>query len=365
MIARTLFISLLYLLGIVSAFSQNLVKNPGFEDSKACPEDYGTFHDDVTSWHKPTQGSTDYFNICGTKMSTGLNFIGNQETFDGNAYAGFYAYGPKDYREYISGELAEKLVKGKKYTFSFRVSLADKSQYAVDELGILFSQKLLDVKTKRNLSFAWMRKTDLKNYVGIRNKRYLTDKGGWMEISGEYIADGTEKYMTIGNFKSNSETRRFEVASNLKKASYYFIDMVSVAEKQDPFRLDETYVLENLFFKVNGYEILGNGKKELQKLADHLKDNPALNISIYGHTDNLGSETHNKELSQKRAQEVAIFLLKNGLAPSRIAWKGFGDMIPLAVNETEEGRKQNRRVEFVVSEKGREFYASSTFEEDQ
>jgi len=363
-IIRTFLIALLYILGFVNTFAQNLVKNPGFEDAVGCPDGYGTFQDDVNFWYKATQGSTDYFNVCGDKMSTGFNFIGNQETFEGNAYAGFYAYGPKDYREYIAGELIEKLEKGKKYTFSFRVSLADRSQFAVDELGILFSQKLLNLRTKRNISFGWMRKNGFTNYVGIKSKRYLTDKGSWMELTGEYTADGTEKYIVLGNFKSNSDTRRTEVARNLKKASYYFIDMVSVEEKENPFRLDENYVLENLFFELNGHEILGDGKKQLQKLVNHLKTNPDLNISVYGHTDNLGSATYNKELSQRRAKEVGLFLLDNGLSPLRIAWKGFGDMLPLALNETEEGRKKNRRVEYVISEKNQEFYASSTFEED-
>jgi len=361
---RLLFVVTLILLGLASAFGQNLVKNPGFEDHTACPDEYGSFQEDVSSWYKPTNGSTDYFNLCGDKLSTGKNFIGNQKTYEGNAYAGFYAYGPNGYREYIGGELTEKLEKGKKYKFSFRVSLAEKSQFAISELSILFSSEPIELDTKTNISFNMLQRRRLKNYVSVTNHAYFSNKQDWMEVSGEYIANGTEQYIVLGNFKSNAETKKAKVAKNLKKAAYYYIDMISVAPTGMNLELDETYVLENLFFEVNGHEIIGNGKKELQKLIRHLKENPELNIAIYGHTDNVGPKVLNKELSQKRAKEVGLFLLENGLSSSRIAWKGFGDLVPLAANETEEGRKKNRRVEFVVSEKGQEFYASNLFEDE-
>jgi len=95
--------------------AQNLVKNPSFEDFVQCPDAYGTFNDDVLFWTMPTYGSTDYFNNCSMTMGTTRNFTGKQDTFHGNAYAGLYAYGSKDYREYISGELKQKLEKNKKY----------------------------------------------------------------------------------------------------------------------------------------------------------------------------------------------------------------------------------------------------------
>lgn len=361
---RILFTITLILLGVACCMGQNLVKNPSFEDYLACPNEYGSFQKDLNSWYKPTQGSTDYFNACGDKLSTGVNFIGQQEAFEGNAFAGFYALGPNGYREYIAGELLEKLEKGKKYNFSFRISLAEKSQFAIDEMGLLFTHELMHLRTKKNISSNVMRKNGLNGYVRIKNQKYFSNKDDWMEVSGEYVADGTEKFFVFGNFKSNTGTRKIEVAKNLKKASYYYIDMVSVIGIDNGIKLDETYVLENLFFEVNGHQIIGEGKKELQKLVDHLIANPSLNISIYGHTDNIGLSSHNKELSQKRAQEVGLFLLENGLETTRIAWKGFGDMLPLAQNDTEEGRRKNRRVEFVVSKKPREFYASGIFEED-
>ena len=362
---RTISIIIVYGLGIANLFAQNLVENPGFENFTDCPDSYGSFQEDVKAWYKPTDGSTDYFNTCGGKLSVGQNFIGKQDTYEGNAYAGFYAYGPNDYREYITGQLVQTLEKGQKYKFSFKVSLAEKSQFAIDELGMLFSSDRLELNTKRNISFNWIRGKGRKNFVAAQDPRYFKDKNEWMEASGEFIAEGTETYFSIGNFKSNSETHRKRVANNLKKAAYYYIDMVKVEKIVAPFEIGETHVLENLFFEVNGHQIIGDGKKELQQLVDHLKANPDLNISIYGHTDNIGSKTYNKVLSQKRAKEIGLFLLENDLSPSRIAWKGFGDLNPVAANETKEGRKKNRRVEFVFSKRSNGFYASNVFEEEE
>lgn len=362
--ARGFLTTLILNLFCTTIVAQNLVKNPGFEEMVQCPKEYGSLSEDALFWKQPTNGSSDYFQSCSDNMSIKRNFIGQQETFEGNGYAGFYAYGPEDYREYLAGELEKNLIKGKKYNLSFRVSLADKSEYAIREFGILFVDKELNLDTKRNIPPSLMNRNGLYNYVGLGNHRYYKDKDNWTEISGEYTADGTEKYIVLGNFKSNSNTARTKVASNLKKAAYYYIDMVSITETDNTFNLDEIYVLENLLFEVNGHTVKGKGKKQLEDLVSHLKDNPSLNISIYGHTDNIGSPLYNKELSQRRAKAVGLFLVDTGLSSFRIAWKGFGDVSPLVKNKTKEGRDKNRRVEFVISKKRRDTYASGVFEDE-
>ena len=77
-------------------FSQNLIKNPSFEDYLECPNTLGTFNEHVKSWSTPTGGSTDYFNTCSTVMSAPENFNGIQHPKDGNAYSGLYFYAPGD-----------------------------------------------------------------------------------------------------------------------------------------------------------------------------------------------------------------------------------------------------------------------------
>jgi outer membrane protein OmpA-like peptidoglycan-associated protein len=76
-----------------------------------------------------------------------------------------------------------------------------------------------------------------------------------------------------------------------------------------------------------------------------------LNIEISGHTDNIGSAAYNKTLSEDRAKAVVNYLTKKGISADRLTYKGYGFDQPVAPNNTEEGRQQNRRTEFKVLKK--------------
>jgi len=359
-----LIITSLFYIGLQDMGAQNLVMNPSFEDFIQCPKDFGTFHEDVLFWSKPSDGSTDYFNSCSAQMAIGRNFNGNQDAYHGNAYVGLYAYGPKDYREYIQGELKGKLKKSVKYEISVRISLSEKSEYAVDELGFLLTSKKLELHTKRNIPHSLMVKNGNSRYLGIIGRTYFRDKKRWMELKGEYTADGSERYITFGNFKGNRYTDKNSTGQNLKTVSYYYIDLISVKEIGKRYNHDEIYVFEGLNFDVDGFSINKKVEEQLKPLVDYLKENPEVNIAVYGHTDNIGSKTYNKQLSERRAKTIGLYLVDNGLSPFRIAWQGYGDEKPLLTNATEEGREKNRRVEFIISKKKREHYASGLFEDD-
>ncbi len=350
--------------GFQTLVAQNLVLNPSFEDLVQCPEKYGGFQDDVLFWTEPTYGSTDYFNSCSSIMTVNRNFAGKQETFDGNGYAGIYAYGPKEYREYIEGELKQKLKKNKKYTVSAMVSLSEKSEFAIDELGFFFTGQQLEVQTKKSIPRVLMIREGLSHYLGITKRSYFNDKTNWTAVKGVYTADGTERYITFGNLKVNGQTGKYSTGKNLKKAAYYYVDMISVIEINDQYSLDEIYVFEGLNFDVDGFGIEGSLQKQIEPLIEYLKDNPSLNIAIYGHTDDVGSKSYNKALSRKRARTLGLLLVNNGLSPFRIAWKGYGDENPKMTNSTKAGREKNRRVEFIISKKQRQFYASGVFEDE-
>jgi len=80
-------------------------------------------------------------------------------------------------------------------------------------------------------------------------------------------------------------------------------------------------------------------------LADALRDCPSNTVSVEGHTDSVGTDAYNQDLSERRARAVADYLTGRGVSASQLASKGFGESTPIATNETSEGRALNRRVE--------------------
>ncbi|HEY4800404.1 MAG TPA: OmpA family protein [Bacteroidia bacterium] len=107
-------------------------------------------------------------------------------------------------------------------------------------------------------------------------------------------------------------------------------------------------VLNNIFFDFDKASLRPDSKPELQRVVNVLKDNPSMKIEISGHTDNKGSATYNLKLSESRAKSVVDYLIAAGIEKSRLTFKGYGFLKPIASNETEEGRQQNRRTEFKV-----------------
>src|SRR5581483_10405906 len=89
--------------------------------------------------------------------------------------------------------------------------------------------------------------------------------------------------------------------------------------------------------------------RKLYPLATLLKDQPGRGIIIEGYTDSTGDPKHNQELSERRAQTVRDFLVSAGVDPRRISVHGYGEARPVASNDTERGRRENRRVEIVVA----------------
>jgi outer membrane protein OmpA-like peptidoglycan-associated protein len=117
-----------------------------------------------------------------------------------------------------------------------------------------------------------------------------------------------------------------------------------------PIEANAAIVLKNIFFETNKFEIKPESGAELNEVVQLMKDNPTLHIRINGHTDNVGKSADNKTLSENRAKAVTKYLIAKGVAPARLASRGFGDTQPVADNATPEGRAKNRRTElFVVS----------------
>lgn len=112
----------------------------------------------------------------------------------------------------------------------------------------------------------------------------------------------------------------------------------------------QTITLRNVFFDTNSTELKEESQIELNRLVSLLKNSPKTKVEIGGHTDNIGTAEYNQKLSEGRAKTTVDYLVKHGIAPQRISYKGYGLTKPLMTNDTEEGRAQNRRIEAKIIE---------------
>jgi outer membrane protein OmpA-like peptidoglycan-associated protein len=110
------------------------------------------------------------------------------------------------------------------------------------------------------------------------------------------------------------------------------------------------YTIADILYTTDSYELNKAAKVILIGFAKYLQSNPSLNIRINGHTDDLGNEDSNLQLSQARAEEVKRFLSEKGVSAERMTASGFGESMPRVSNEDPESRAMNRRTEFEIVE---------------
>lgn len=214
----------------LTTLAQNLVPNPSFENYTLCPDGASQL-DRLTDWFNPNGGTADYFNACfttgGGNMDVPNNFFGIQSPVTGNGYIGLYMhYYFTLYREYAEVKLIDSLIAGNKYYVAFSVSLADSSNFATDDIGIYFSNdSLLNMSSFDNFS--------VTPHVESTQGTFLSDKTIWYFITGEYIANGGEKFLTLGNFKDDANTDTIPVPNGGSLSNdyfcYYYIDNICVS----------------------------------------------------------------------------------------------------------------------------------------
>jgi len=122
------------------------------------------------------------------------------------------------------------------------------------------------------------------------------------------------------------------------------------AEVCAPAKPKEIVVLKGVNFAFNSAELTPESKKILDQDRDvaRLKGEPDIRVEVAGHTDSVGSDAYNQKLSERRAQSVVDYLVSIGVDPKRLKAVGYGKKQPVASNDTEAGRAQNRRVELQV-----------------
>jgi len=119
----------------------------------------------------------------------------------------------------------------------------------------------------------------------------------------------------------------------------------------EPIEIGSEIDLYNIYYETNSYAILQNSESELNRLVLFLKDNSGLKVEIQGHTDSSGNSENNMQLSKSRAKSVVDYLVEKGVNSSMLIYGGYGDTVPIATNETVEGRTLNRRTTIKIIEK--------------
>jgi outer membrane protein OmpA-like peptidoglycan-associated protein len=150
-----------------------------------------------------------------------------------------------------------------------------------------------------------------------------------------------------------------EYALNVNRPGYLFYsaNVIPRNVSKDGFSFDvplqkikagSSIVLNNVFFDTDKSDLKPASKIELNKLVQFLSENPTLRVELGGHTDNIGSDADNLNLSERRAKAVVDFLVANGVTVDRLTAVGYGESKPLESNDTAEGRAKNRRTEFTI-----------------
>ncbi len=385
-----LFLFLLPLVAVAQEeTSPNLVKNPSFEEIKGKPKKIGDI-ETATGWSSNTQEKADVFigEKQGLPISVPQNAYGNEEAQDGKNYAGIlaYSYNNKNPRTYLMSELTGPMEADKLYCVKFYVSTADLSKYAVNNISALLTKKppLRDEKVDIVLE----KQEDIDGLVFHPTNQVFNARYNWEPMCSPYTATGKEKFISIGNFKDNRDTK----AEKLKKLkddkgsqnidAYYYIDNVQVYridslqqcecmlrtidEEQRQtviynkkvssnvnLSLEQKVENSTVYFDYANANIDPSMIGDLDNLVKLLEENPSLKLIAVGHADEEEIEhaVRNPKLyniDSDRVAKVMEYITSKGIDRSRFLQKSVSSNEAVDTDRTELAKAKNRRVEFII-----------------
>ncbi|MCX7696226.1 MAG: OmpA family protein [Bacteroidales bacterium] len=365
---------LFFLLMISNLFSQNLVPNPGFEDKKGNRYVF-------KPWQKVNTIDF-YVNAPGVKIKD-VNPYKNYKTYilrdarTGYAYAGLRVW-PK-YHEFLIVPLKEPLKPNKAYSFEMYVTPSRYANCYLKTIGASF------YPTKVNY-LSWKAAEDYPPQIHIYMPHGIrqTDTSEWIRINGVFIAEGGERYMTIGCFTKQNRKKLVRKYFSLKRRdAYYYIDDIAlyelderglpILEKQEQTKMNDDsllsleektisledtlssfsllfanknelpHELKEIYFEENAYKLLPDNYAKLSIVVEFLLENPNYIIEIRGFAAPGEANGKENQLSEKRVKSVSHFLNGNRIALSRIIEKPMGVQCPFSkINQPE--RKFCRKV---------------------
>lgn len=206
---------------------------------------------------------------------------------------------------------------------------------------VILSGRVVDDKTGKPIPDAKVIYKSLSN--GEEGEAYTNPSTGEWKIVLPYGA----KYSYRAEAKEFIGIEKSLDLTEIKEYKEYKNDLLKLA----PIEVGVDVPLNNIFFEYAKAVLQPTSFPELDRIADTMKENPNLVIEIQGHTDNVGSNESNQKLSQDRAEAVRKYLLSKKIQTARITSVGYGETKPIATNDTEEGRAQNRRVQLAIVRK--------------
>ena len=338
----------------------NLIPNPGFESYDGYPLGWnysGKDFDRILSyWHSPTNASPDVYgpDVIVPKFWEDQGF-GDLAPAEGKSMVGITLYGCKDgkphCREYLQIELYEPLIPGQRYRLQCLVNHLERS-LQIDKIGFYFSRKKLEFMIDNRISV----KPQLETQYTLRAGN------DWKLVTFEFIAESPASYLLIGNFSLDEETSATSSNIDPLPFAYYYLDELSLEKlppiieapmheldlRQKELAVGKVIKLDNIYFDLDRSLLRPKSYVELHQLLDIMLENRNMKIELRGHTDELGSDVYNQKLSEERANAVAEFLYNHGVDQYRVESLGFGSAMPIAGNDSDEGRQMNRRVEFRI-----------------
>ncbi|MBP6722109.1 MAG: T9SS type A sorting domain-containing protein [Bacteroidia bacterium] len=230
MIKKWLILCFALVFGSISIIAQNLVPNPSFEQYTSCPNSQNQLYKAVP-WMNPSTGlpgtqtgTPDYFNECSYMyVPVPRNLCGFQWARTGSGYAGIHlwASNPDSVREYIEVPLTAPLTAGECYHFEMYFNHANYYQYTCANLGVYFSDTAV---TGVNNFFPLPFQPQIVN-----PSTNVADTLNWTLMSGDYLAEGGESYIIIGNFDDEAHTDTLHTNPSVPVgAAYIYIDDVSL-----------------------------------------------------------------------------------------------------------------------------------------
>jgi outer membrane protein OmpA-like peptidoglycan-associated protein len=356
----------------------NMLENGDLENYTGKLNKNGRFYL-VDSWDVLSTTRADYFEEDNELAMIGIpdNVYGSQKAFNGEHYAGInaFSFDPKNNRSYIYTALKSPLQKGQLYCVKYYVNLADRSRFAIANLGAYFSDSKFKDDEDGNVFFEAQIMND--------NQKILKNIHQWEVVCNVLTATGKEEYFVIGNFDTDQNTVKEEVIAPIDmegtqvQMAYYYIDYISVspvarfsdcncsarkergpdivyskAETVDETAADEEIIKgSTIYFGFLKKDMNSSAKSDLDRLVSIMEDNENYRVKITGHVDSeeaadLGDDEAAKDFSRDRAYAALDYISDNGINKSRFDVYGYGKTYPANSGSTPLSKAKNRRVEF-------------------